>query len=235
MAVNNTTEFIELPVDSGNGEARGFYIPAEASRIAQIPQWTLNSWRRDGIIVPSVEWIDEQGKAHLGHTFETLVFLRLIRMLRKSNITLLKAVETVKALRDRFGPPGKGWADARIFTQYGDVFVHAKDEWGTTVTKRGQQKLADLLFGEEFARLRDRVDALLIPFEFQSYVEIDPVVRNGLPIVLDTSVLTSIIHSLRQRGCEYNEIHANYPFISCDVLIGVNGYEDFLDKANLVG
>jgi len=228
-------EQIGLPSNSGNGENHGFYLPKEAHRIARVPQWTLNSWRRQGVIVPSVEWIDEDSKSHLGHTFETVVFLRLLKMIRDEGITLIKAVEAVKSLRDRFGPPGKAWTNARIFVEHKDVYVYARDVWGTTVSTRHEQKLADPIFGKEFALLKDRADALLIPSEFQMYVEIDPVIRNGLPIVLNTSVQTSIIHSLRQQDYKYEDIHDMYPIISCESIIGANAYENFLDKVSATG
>jgi hypothetical protein len=148
-------------------------------------------------------------------------------MMRRQGVTLLKAVEAVKSLRLRFGPPGKRWADAQIFTEYGDVFVYAADEWETT---KHRQKIADQLFGKEFSRLRDRADALLIPPQFQPSVEIDPAIKNGLPIVLSTSMQTSVIHGLRQRY-GYDDIRAMYPSIPRDLLVGANEYEDFLDRA----
>ncbi len=232
--MTTNTTLIELPT-GGNGSSLGFYTSAEASRIARVPRWTLNSWHRAGVVIPSVEWVDEQDKSHMGHTFETLVFLRLIRMLREKHITLITSVKVVKSLRDRFGPPGKRWADAKIFTEHGVVYVSDRDEWKTTVATRGHQKLADFLFGDEFIHLRDRADALLIPRQFMNYVEIDPSVRNGLPIVLDTSVMTSVIHSYRQQGYKYNEVHDMYPFILKRTIIGADEYEGFLDKASKAG
>ena len=59
-----TTELLAKPT---NGKSLGFYTPAEASRIAQVPQWTVNSWRRAGIVIPSIEWIDEQEMAENGY------------------------------------------------------------------------------------------------------------------------------------------------------------------------
>jgi len=163
------------------------------------------------------------------------VLMRLIRMLREKNITLIKAVEAVRSLRERFGPPGKRWADARIFAQNRDVFVYSADEWETTVATRHGQKAADFLFGAEFALLRDRADALLIPRNYMQYVEIDPIIRNGLPIVLDTSVLTSVIHGLRQKGDTYDRIQSMYPFILRKTIIGTEKYERFLDAVGNAG
>lgn len=209
----------------------GFFTPAEASRIAQVPQWTVNSWRRGGIVIPSVEWIDELDKVHIGHTFETVVFLRLIRMLRDKSITLLESVKAVNQLRRRFGVPSKKWFNVKIWVAAKDVFVNDyRDGWDSTVLTKGHQKVAEFFFGEEFRLLKDRADALLIPEQFMQYVEIDPAIKNGLPIVLGTSVTTSLIHKLRQRKCNYRDIHDMYPFIPRNKIIGAEKYEIFLDK-----
>ncbi len=208
----------------------GFYTTAEASRIARVPQWTVNAWRREGVVVPSVEWTSEEGKSESGYTFETLVFLRLIRMLREQRISLLHAVEAVDSLRKRFGPPGVNWADARLFTQNGRVFACKQDEWQTTMAPSHQKVFETLLFEEEFAGLKDRLDSLLVPKEFAKFVEIDPSIRNGLPIVINTTIPTNVIHNLRQQRYRYEQIHAMYPFITRRTIIGADKYEDFLDS-----
>jgi len=216
-----------------NGTPLGFYTPVEASRIAQVPKWTVDSWRRGGIVIPSIEWIDERNKVHIGHTFETVVFLRLIRLLREKTITLFKSVKVVKELRDRLGTPSERWADAKIFVYKKDVIVYdASDGWESTVATRGHQKIAEFLFGEEFKRLKERADALLIPEQFMDYVEIDPAFQNGLPIILGTTVLTSIIHKLKQQGHEYVDIEEMYPFIPNSKITGADKYETFLDKVS---
>jgi uncharacterized protein (DUF433 family) len=214
-----------------NGTPLGFYTSAEASRIAQVPLWTVHFWRRSGIVIPSVEWIDEQEKIHIGHTFETVVFLRLIRLLREKKIALPQSVKAVKSLRDRLGPPSKRWADAKIFADNKDVYVYdASDGWESTVATRSHQRVAEFFFGEEFRRLKERADALLIPEQFMDYVEIDPTIQNGLPIILDTSVLTNLVHKLKQQGYEYIDIEEMYPFIPSDKIIGAEEYETFLDQ-----
>jgi hypothetical protein len=98
-----------------NIKSTGFYTTAEASRLALVPAWTLNNWRRNGIIIPAVTWIDENKKSHQGHTFETVVFIKLLRLLRERNISLFKAVKALNEIRERFGPPSTRWAGAKIF------------------------------------------------------------------------------------------------------------------------
>lgn len=215
-------------------QALGFYTPSEASRIAQVPEWTVNYWRKNGIIIPSVKWTDEMNKEHIGHTFETVVFLRLIRLLRDKGVSLVESVKAVKRLRDRFGVPSKEWADAKVFVDVSDVIAYSdKDTWGSTNVTKGHQKIAEFILGSEFVKLRDRADALLIPEQFLPYVEIDPVIRNGLPIILDTSIQTSLIHKLRQLKHTYADIQDMYPFIARNKVIGAERYETFLDRTLL--
>jgi uncharacterized protein (DUF433 family) len=212
-------------------QALGFYTPYEASRIAQVPQWTVNFWRRSGIVIPSVKWIDEKNNEYVGHTFETVVFLRLIRLLREKGIPLVESVKSVKRLRDRFGAPSKGWAEAKIFVAAEDVVTYyAKDGWDSTDVTKGHQKVAEIILGDEFKRLKERADALLIPEQFLPYVEIDPSIQNGLPIILDTSMQTSLIHRLRQSGHSYDDIYDMYPFIPNNKIVGAERYEKFLDR-----
>jgi len=214
----------------------GFYTPAEASRIAVVPRWTLNNWKRNGIIIPSVRWVDEENREHVGHTFEAVVFMRLLRLLREKHVSLYKAVDALQQLKNRFGLPNRRWADAKIFIDKEDAYVYEDwdmDTWGTTVVTKYNQRVAEFIFGEEFLRLKDRADALLIPSQFMDSVEIDPSIQNGLPIILGTTILTSLVHKLSSQGYKYIDIHRMYPFIPNAKIIGAEEYETYLDKASL--
>ncbi|MFC2008427.1 hypothetical protein ACFLT0_01895 [Chloroflexota bacterium] len=228
----------ELKVDMANislnsvGESLGFYSPFEASRIAQVPLWTVHSWRRHGIVIPSVEWTDELNKVHTGHNFETVVFLRIIRLLRNKGLSLFTAVRTVRSIRKRLGTPSVRWANAKFFIRNRDIIVNDEtDGWEYTVATKGHQKVAELLFGDEFKRLKERADALLIPEQFMDYVEIDPSIQNGLPIIFGTTVLTNVVHQLNIQRYEYSDIKDMYPFVPIDKIIGAGDYELFLDRA----
>jgi len=226
MAINLAEQF-------STRKSLGFYTSAQASRITRIPAWTLYSWRRNGIVKPKAKWTDEFDKEHIGYTFENLVFIRLLRILRDKGITLFLAVKALDQAKKRFGPPSKRWAQVRIFTDNKDVYVcESGDEWDTTVATKHNQRLADVLFGEEFARLKQRADALLIPEEYMNSVEIDPSIQNGLPIVFDTNILTSVIHNWVQDQYTYKAIKEFYPFIPIENIIGAEAYEAFLDKVS---
>ena len=209
--------------------ARGFYTPAQAARIARIPRRRLAAWRRAGIIMPTVHVTDLDGREEDGYDFDALVYLRLLRMLREQRVPLERAVRAVRHLRDRFGPPGPDWASARIFIQGDDVFVEAPDAWEVTEATRGGQRVADVLFGPEFARLRERADALLVPDEYAVTVAIDPDVRSGLPVVRGTTLETAVIYRLHQRGLTPPQIRDYYPHLTPSQINGAIAYERFLD------
>jgi len=211
----------------------GFYTSAQASRIALVPRWTLDSWRRNGIIIPTVKWTDEFEKEHVGHTFETVVFMRLLRLLRDKNVSLFKAVGALQRLKERFGSPSNRWSNARIFVDRQEAFVYEesdKDQWGTTVVTKYNQRVQDIILGEEFTLLKKRADALLIPERFMNFVEIDPAIQNGLPVVFGTKIMTSIIHDLSSQEYRPNDIHQLYPFIPVVIIDGAEEYEKFLDS-----
>jgi uncharacterized protein (DUF433 family) len=211
-------------------ESTGFYRPAEAARIARIPRQRLTAWQHEGIIVPRLKIQVDDEPPEWGYTFTEVVYLRLLRMLRERSIPLEEAVKTVKHLEARWGPPSPAWSDVRIFTQGRHVYVEGKDEWEVTDATQGGQKVATILFGEEFERLRERADALLIPAQFRSFVEIDPSVRSGLPIVRGTTIETNLLYNLREQGHSYQGIHDYYPIISLAKIKGAIKYEDFLES-----
>ena len=210
---------------------KGFYSPAEAARLARIPRRLLADWRRAGIIFPTIEVQINDEPVEQGYTFASLIYLRLLRMLRENKIPLLGSIKALRALEYRFGPPGEGWANARIFVYRREIVGFQPDEWQFTSVSRGNQKIADSLFGDEFAALKDRPDSLLVPKEFQPFVALDPTVRDGAPTVIGTTITTGVLHRLLQRLHKLEEVHASYPDIALSQIAGAIRYEEFLDAA----
>lgn len=147
-------------------EATGFYSPADTARIARVPQRILYDWRKWGMVVPTLRSSVGSSPEQTGYTFLQVVFLRLLRYLRDEKVSLERSVRILRHLLERFGLPGAQWEAARTFVQGSDVFADAKDAWGATEATRGGQIAAAVLLGEEFALLRQRADALLVPAEF---------------------------------------------------------------------
>ena len=225
-------KIIELPVRRSNAltEGQGFYSAIEAARIARLPRQQVYAWKREGIIIPRIVWTDDEEKTTLGYSFEALVYLRLLRLLREERKPLEKAVRCLQSLQERFGPPGPSWADVRIFTQAGDVFVEQKDDdWGVTAATRHGQKVATILFGQEFEDLRQRADALLVPRKFRDTVIVDPDIRTGYPVIQGTTLETRLPYQLREAGQNERAIRDAYPILTLPQIKGAIRYERLLD------
>jgi uncharacterized protein (DUF433 family) len=227
-------KIIALPVNRG-AKSLGFYSPQSAARLARIPRQRLDAWHREGIVYPKVI-VQDQDKEEAGYSFETLIYLRLLRILRDDKISLVKAVQTVKSIRDRFGEPGPNWAEVRIFRQAGHVMLYRKDKWEVTIGSsagppvgRGQRVFPELLIGDEFARMKDRMDALLVPNRYLRHIEVDPSARNGMPIIRGTTITTGLVHALRKQGWQQDAIRDSYPFLSPTQIRAAINYETFLD------
>ncbi|TAK21772.1 MAG: MerR family transcriptional regulator [Chloroflexota bacterium] len=208
---------------------QGFYLLADASRIARVHQALVSAWSRAGIVTPTVEVATDDGRPERGYTFASVVYLRLLRMLREEHFSLEQAVRALRSLEGRFGPPGGGWADARIVVDKRQLYAYRKDEWGTTVPTQGNQKIADPLFGAQFAAMRARPDELLVPMEFQRFVRIDPTVRGGAPVVIGTTIETGTIYRLSKRLRAVKRVHDYYPHVPEPKIAGAVRYEKFLD------
>jgi uncharacterized protein (DUF433 family) len=193
----------------------------------------VSLWSTKGIVVPTSKWIDEDDKETQGYSFEGLVYLRLVRLLRTQDFPMRAVVDAVNHLKDVFGPPGPRWEDARIFAEGRDIWVDHKDTWGVTSASRGGQKASQVLLGSEFALLKERADALLVPSHFARHVEVDPGIRNGLPVVRETTIQTATIHHLHGTGLTYKRIGEYYPHLSRTQIVRANRFEQFLDSDSI--
>jgi len=222
-------EIVKFPVrKSGSDDALGFYTSLEAARIARVPVHRVYAWKREGIVLPTVEEIDSEYPERVGYTFDAVVYLRVVRMLRDKGVSLPKAVQVVKHLYERFGAPGPDWENARVFKFNREIVVNAKDEWESTLATKGGQKVGELLLGEEFALLRERADALLVPDQYQRFIEIRPETRSGLPVIKDTTIQTATIYKLRERNLSLAKIREHYPHLQTDQIKAAISYERLL-------
>ena len=211
---------------------KGFYRTKEAARIARIPVPTLRNWHHIGVILPSLEYTDDDGKTEKGYDFEALLLARLLRILREHRVSLKRSVATLRHCTDRFGPPGPAWAEVKVFAFEGaDVFTYSgDDDWSSTAPTKGGQKAADELFGEEFYELKEYADALLIPKQFIECVQIDPEIRDGMPVVRGSRIRTSTLQSMVVANWTPRlVVDLAYPHLTEEQIVCAVEYERFLD------
>ena len=195
---------------------KGFYTTTEAARLARVPDSTVRYWDQKGYVVSNWEYVDEDGRTQYGYDFEALLLLRLLKLLRDNHIGMFRAIHVLRHCVDRFGAPGRSWNDIAVFAfDGGHVFAYRADEWQTTAATRRGQRAADELFGKDFQNLRQGADALLIPNEFWGFVEINPDVLDGSPVVRETRIRTAVLYAMSNLGRTTQDIVLNvYPFLT---------------------
>lgn len=207
---------------------QGFYSTTQVSRLAGIPKRTLYAWKTKGIIAPSVQIIGAAGVKEEGYSYADLAIIKLMRGLRDRQLNLRSVAVALRHLFDRFGPPsGPQWQNAHVYLTGKVVDAQKPDNWGVTVATMGGQKRMEVIVGELF----EEEAALLVPRSFADYVEIDPNVMEGMPVVRNTRIPTSVLAMMDDQGASLDELEDLYAPTPRDFLrMGVE-FERTLDKA----
>jgi uncharacterized protein (DUF433 family) len=224
---------LKFPQQQGTQTATGFYPRPDAARLARVPVNRLDAWRREGIVRPTLLFIDQRDREIVGYSFAELNYLRVIRMLRDDRqVSLEMSVKAMQHIDERCGPPGPRWADYRVILVAPEVYVvglDKLDDWKTTVaTKHGQKVWDELIFGNEFEELRIRSDALLVPMQFAKSVQMNPAVASGMPTVRGTRIETRVIRRMRE-SLQPSEIRREFPILTPEQIKAALQWEKFLD------
>lgn len=212
-------------------ESDGFYTIPDMARLTGIPARTLHEWRLRGIITPN--WVVTEGKRYEeGYSYAQLTIVRLIRQLRADQIDFKAAAKALRHLYDRLGPPSTGWRDERVYFIGKDIYVEGQDGWPITEATQLGQTVATPLFGDLFEELRDLEDggSILIPREFRPFVEINPAVMGGEPVIRGTRIPTSVIAAFRKKGRTLARLVELYAPLTLLFLEKAIDYEGFLDQ-----
>ena len=207
---------------------QGFYSASQVSRLAGVPSRTLYYWKTKGIFRPSVKIIiGESGKEEEGYSYADLAIAKLLRGLRDKSLNLLSVATAFRHLYERFGPPtSSGWQNAHVYVLNNSAYARKPDEWDTTVATRHGQKMMPLLAPQLF----EEEAALLVPTSFADYVEIDPHVMEGQPVIKDTRVPTSVIAMMVYQGTSVYLLASLYSPIPRLHLEKAIDFERSLDK-----
>ena len=212
---------------TGNWE--GFYSTAQVSRLAGIPRRTLYDWKKRGIIAPSIQVIDAAGMVvDEGYSYADLAIIKLMRGLRARRLNLKSVAITLRHLYERFGPPTSvGWTSSHVYIVGKEVFAQRPDEWDTTVATGYGQRAEMRVLGELF----EEEAAILIPKDFDTYIEINLNVMGGQPVIRDTRILTSTIAMMFEQGVSLSELENLYEPIPREMIDKAIKYETSLDNA----
>ena len=208
-------------------EWQGFYSTGQVSRLAGVPKRTLYDWKAKGIIAPSVQVIGAGGREDEGYSYSDLAIIKLMRGLRDRQLNLRSVAATLRHLYDRFGGlTSPGWQNAHVYVSDKVVYAAKPDEWDTIVATLGGQKAMELLVGTLF----EEEAALLVPRSFAEYVEINTQIMQGIPVIRNSRVPTSVVALLAEQGTTLAELTELYSPIPRNYLQRAIDFERSLDK-----
>ena len=212
-------------------ESQGFYSTSQVSRLSRIPVSTIYEWRRRGIIRPSLELVEGGLLADEGYSYSDLTLVRIIKALRDRHLDFDSAANALRHLYARLGPPDRGWANEKVYVIGTRIYVDRPDEWQVTDAMELGQKVMEMLFGDLFEELRegDEEASIIVPPQYRNYVQVNPGIMGGEPVVRGTRLPTATLVALLADH-DINELKKLYRRIPPGKIEKAIEYERYLDR-----
>ncbi len=201
--------------------------------MARVPVSTLYNWKKRGIVTPSIELVDVDGQVvEVGYSYADLTIIRIMRALREDRLDLTSVGVALRHMYERLGPPSEGWSDANVYIVGNKIFAEKPDGWQTTSATSFGQRVDTRVFGDMFPVLRTQEEegSILVPRDYAAYVEIDPDIMGGQPVVRNTRVPTSLFPSLLAKGKSIDDLIRLYYPISRETIEKTVEFEKYLDS-----
>jgi len=212
-------------------ESQGFYSTSQVSRLARIPVSTIYEWRRRGIIRPSLELVEGGLLADEGYSYSDLTLVRIIKALRDRHLDFDSAANALRHLYARLGPPDRGWANEKVYVIGNRIYVDRPDEWQVTDATEFGQKVIEMFFGDLFEELRegDEEASIIVPPQYRNYVQVNPGIMGGQPVVRGTRLPTTTLVALLADH-DISELKKLYRRIPPEKIEKAIEYERYLDR-----
>jgi uncharacterized protein (DUF433 family) len=213
-----------------------FYAFQQASRLSLIPKSTLGYWVVHGVVAPSRRLVAPNNQIIAeGFSFADVRYLGVLRFLRSKAVPLEYAVDVVRHLIERFGPPGPRWKNAVVGGGRREVYAYAEDEWGTTLVVKGGggQTFIESLRPSIVLAIKEASrspDAILVPAEYYDFVEINPRVAGGMPVVRGNRVPTAVLRAMANDMPVARIAKNVYPFLTVNQIDRAVAFEHYLDR-----
>jgi uncharacterized protein (DUF433 family) len=203
---------------------RGVYSPKVAARIARIRYQHFQAWAKANLLHPTFQ-IKWGKKTENIYSYYDLLLIRLVKRLKDKGFrtkVIKRALDTISTLS---GGDPYAWTRATICIDANMIvaFLPEKPEWNPIAASKGPQKMEVVFFPELLEELRRE----LVPDQFR-FVEVDPRVLGGAPVVKGTRIPTALVYSMQQEGRDPKEA---YPDLTDDQIKDAKAYEEFLIAA----
>ncbi len=199
----------------------GLYSPKVASRVARVRYQNFQAWAKANLLHPVFQ-IPIGRRTENIYSYYDLLLIRLIRRLREKRFrtkTIKKALDVISSMS---GGDSYAWTRATICVDADLIvaFLPEKQEWNPVAASKGPQKMEVIFFPELIEELKRE----LVPERFR-YIEIDPRVLAGAPVIKGTRIPTSVVYSIKKEGQDPKEA---YPDLTNDQIKDAEAYEEFL-------
>lgn len=200
---------------------KGLYSPKVAARVAKIRYQNFQAWEKANLLHPAFQ-VEIGKRTENVYSYYDLLLIRLIRRLRDKGFRTKTIKKTLDVIATMSGGDPYGWTRATICVDVDLIvaFLPEKPEWNPIAASKGPQKMEVVFFPELIEELKRE----LVPERFR-YVEIDPEVLAGTPVIKGTRIPTSIVHLLKQEGQDPKEV---YPDLANEQIEDAEAYEEFL-------
>jgi uncharacterized protein (DUF433 family) len=209
---------------SPSGSGVGACSPSVAARVARIKYQNFQAWAKANLLHPRRVALDS--KTESVYTYKDLLLIRLIMRLRENGIRpreIKAALETIEMMS---GGDRDASMKSTILVTGGvvAVFFPDKPEWNPVAASQGPQKMAVVFFPE----LIEELKAELVPIDLSPYIEVNPEILGGAPVVKGTGISTRAVVSVKESG---QDPHEAYSELTEEQIKNAEAYEEFLAAA----
>lgn len=206
-----------------DGFGVGFYSPKVAARVAKVKYQQFQAWAKAHLL--HAEKFKLGARAASVYSYNDLLLIRLVVRLRERGFTTKKIHRALETIVFMSGGDPHGWLRATIAVAEGLIVavISGQEQWSPAAVSRGPQKLAVIFFPELVEELRRE----LVPDRFR-YIEIDPEILAGAPVIKGTRIPTKAVVVVKQGGQDPREA---YPALTVEQIQDAEAYEEFLEVA----
>lgn len=201
----------------------GAYSPRVAAMIARIKYQSFQAWAKANLL-HAVQIPIGKRKESI-YTYHDLLLIRLIMRLKQQGAKAKHIKIALHTLEVISGGDKDAWMQAVLFVDIPSGVVVAylsdKPEWNPLAASKGTQKMATIFFPALIKELKDE----LVPIEKFPYIEIDPQILGGAPVVKGTRISVRAVVSVKESGQDATKV---YPDSTEAQVANAEAYQEFL-------
>jgi len=211
----------------------GLYIHTIAARLTQTTGRNLSYWASSALVIPQIHRRDGGPSIY---SYNDLLAIRAVVRLRAEKLPLQKIRKAIKYFYENMKSINWWTLKMVVYRQKDLVIVIPRDkspigEEEIVIATRGGQKPIELFFGDLVNDLL-KGGKLLEATEIPLYVNINPNVQGGLPVLKGTRIRTSIIYYWNKCGLSTDAISELYDGLDRKAIDVAVRYEELLSRRN---